>query len=232
MRCRGASARPCCDVAHGHADPPPAPSVIHLERVRVRAGTRTLLHVPRLSIAAGERVAVVGPNGAGKSTLLRLLTGMVVAMQGRVRVLGQGVRTGSGGAAVTVAVAVPAPTGRRGDAGTAPGAATERARERSRRCAGAPAGRRRVAELVPRSTRAAGRRRRCGAGTLGLADRATRAPTDSPAGERQKVGLARLQTAARPARAGRRADFGARPAGTKQVCERCWRPPPGPTGRS
>jgi len=63
--------------------------VIRLERVRVQAAGRTLLQVPRLSIAAGERVAVVGPNGAGKSTLLRLLTGMVVAEQGRVQVLGR-----------------------------------------------------------------------------------------------------------------------------------------------
>jgi len=63
--------------------------MIHLERVCVQAGSRTLLRVPRLSIAAGERIAIVGPNGAGKSTFLRLLTGMAVAAQGRVRVLGQ-----------------------------------------------------------------------------------------------------------------------------------------------
>jgi tungstate transport system ATP-binding protein len=41
--------------------------------LRVVRGGRTILDVPELSVAAGERVAVVGPNGAGKSTLLRCL---------------------------------------------------------------------------------------------------------------------------------------------------------------
>ncbi len=67
----------------------PEHAVIQLERVAVQAGPRTVLQVSQLSIAPGERVAVVGPNGAGKSTLLRLLTGMVGATQGRVRVLGR-----------------------------------------------------------------------------------------------------------------------------------------------
>jgi tungstate transport system ATP-binding protein len=36
-------------------------------------GGRTVLHVPRLQVAAGRTLAVIGPSGAGKSTLLRLL---------------------------------------------------------------------------------------------------------------------------------------------------------------
>jgi phosphonate transport system ATP-binding protein len=66
----------------------PAPA-IEIDQLVVRAGERMLLNVPRLRIAAGERVAIVGANGAGKSTLLRVLNGFVPVGQGRVRVLGR-----------------------------------------------------------------------------------------------------------------------------------------------
>lgn len=46
------------------------------------------LIVPRLQIAAGERVAILGPIGAGKSTLLRLLSGLYHPQQGRVMIDG------------------------------------------------------------------------------------------------------------------------------------------------
>lgn len=45
-----------------------------------------------LSIAAGERVALIGPSGAGKSTLLSLLNGTLLPSAGQVRVLGQDLR--------------------------------------------------------------------------------------------------------------------------------------------
>ncbi len=44
--------------------------------------------VPKLQIAAGERVAILGPIGAGKSTLLRLLSGLYHPQQGRVMIDG------------------------------------------------------------------------------------------------------------------------------------------------
>ncbi|MFA6312185.1 MAG: ATP-binding cassette domain-containing protein [Sterolibacterium sp.] len=50
---------------------------------------RILLDIDRLSIAHGERVAIVGHNGAGKSTLLRLLSGFMCPVHGTAEVLGR-----------------------------------------------------------------------------------------------------------------------------------------------
>ena len=47
-----------------------------LAGVRHRYGSRTVLDIPRLSVARGETLGVIGPSGAGKSTLLRLLQGL------------------------------------------------------------------------------------------------------------------------------------------------------------
>jgi len=51
-------------------------------------GVRVLDKV-RLTLPAGEFLAVLGPNGGGKSTLLRVLLGLVKPGGGSVRVLGQ-----------------------------------------------------------------------------------------------------------------------------------------------
>ncbi len=46
------------------------------------------LEIPKLGIAAGEKVAVIGPSGLGKTTLLHLLAGVLVPETGRITVDG------------------------------------------------------------------------------------------------------------------------------------------------
>lgn len=47
-----------------------------------------IVHVPEWSVAEGERVALLGPSGCGKSTLLHLLSGIIKADEGEIRVCG------------------------------------------------------------------------------------------------------------------------------------------------
>lgn len=49
-------------------------------------GGRFHLSVPQLSVAPGERVAVVGPSGTGKTTLLNLVAGILRPERGRITV--------------------------------------------------------------------------------------------------------------------------------------------------
>ena len=54
------------------------------ERIRHSYGGETVLDVQRISLHAGELLAVLGPNGAGKSTLLRVLAMLEKPTSGRV----------------------------------------------------------------------------------------------------------------------------------------------------
>jgi len=60
--------------------------VLVFERVVQRFGARTVLDELSLTVAAGERVALVGPSGAGKTTLFRLAYGAFAPTAGRVLV--------------------------------------------------------------------------------------------------------------------------------------------------
>jgi osmoprotectant transport system ATP-binding protein len=71
----------------------PAPAIISFEDVSQTFGQRRVLDHLRLSVAAGEFLAVVGPSGAGKTTLLRLINRLAEASEGAVRVEGEDVRT-------------------------------------------------------------------------------------------------------------------------------------------
>jgi len=47
------------------------------------------LRLPSLSLAAGERLAIVGPSGSGKTTLLNLVAGILRPDRGRITVAGE-----------------------------------------------------------------------------------------------------------------------------------------------
>ena len=61
-------------------------AVLRLVDLRHRRGTREVLGIERLEVAAGERLAVLGHNGAGKTTLLRLLAGLETPSAGTVEI--------------------------------------------------------------------------------------------------------------------------------------------------
>jgi ATP-binding cassette subfamily C protein LapB len=48
----------------------------NIEKLQFSHGLTSALNIPRLHIAAGEKIGVLGPIGSGKTTLLRMLSGM------------------------------------------------------------------------------------------------------------------------------------------------------------
>lgn len=64
-------------------------AAIELRGVAVHVGASQLLSGIDLTVASGERVAVIGPSGAGKTTLLRLCAALAWPSEGRVVVLGE-----------------------------------------------------------------------------------------------------------------------------------------------
>lgn len=62
-----------------------------VERAAVVYGRHRVLDEVDISVALGERVAVIGPSGAGKTTLFRLVAGLAKPAEGRVITLGHDV---------------------------------------------------------------------------------------------------------------------------------------------
>lgn len=69
------------------------PDLYQLNGVKQSYAGRTVLDVERLSVTAGEILAIVGPSGAGKSTLLRLLNFLESPTAGTILFEGQPVPT-------------------------------------------------------------------------------------------------------------------------------------------
>ena len=65
--------------------------MLRVEGLRAGYGTTPVLQDLDLSVAAGERVAVLGRNGVGKTTLLKTLMGQLPLMAGSVTFDGQDV---------------------------------------------------------------------------------------------------------------------------------------------
>ena len=76
--------------AQDAADAPPVLQCAGLRKRYGRGPTAiTVLRGVELSVAAGERIAIVGRSGAGKSTLLNLLGGLDLPSAGKVLVCGE-----------------------------------------------------------------------------------------------------------------------------------------------
>ena len=61
----------------------PSPPLLQLTDIALTFGGTPLLEGAELSVAAGERVALVGRNGSGKSTLLRIAAGLIEPDRGQ-----------------------------------------------------------------------------------------------------------------------------------------------------
>jgi len=63
--------------------------MLKLEAFRAGYGPTTVLDGLSLTVAPGERVAMVGRNGVGKTTTLRTIMGLVPLVGGRIEFLGE-----------------------------------------------------------------------------------------------------------------------------------------------
>ena len=63
-------------------------TLLELEDVTARYGKATALNGVSLRVQAGEVVSVLGANGAGKTTMTRVITGLLSAASGEVRMSG------------------------------------------------------------------------------------------------------------------------------------------------
>jgi len=63
--------------------------MIELENITKRFGTKVAVDNLDLKMEAGELFAILGPNGAGKTTTIKMITGLLRADEGSIRVCGK-----------------------------------------------------------------------------------------------------------------------------------------------
>ncbi|MCH9011381.1 MAG: heme ABC transporter ATP-binding protein [Chloroflexi bacterium] len=63
--------------------------MLSIERLAFSYGDKTIIDGLDLEVRPGELVGIVGPNGTGKSTLLRLISGVLKADSGVIRLKGK-----------------------------------------------------------------------------------------------------------------------------------------------
>ncbi|MBU3693763.1 MAG: ABC transporter ATP-binding protein [Rhodocyclaceae bacterium] len=63
--------------------------LLHIDKLHVAYGRIEALRGVSLTLAAGERLALIGANGAGKTTLLKAVAGLLAGKQGQIQLDGQ-----------------------------------------------------------------------------------------------------------------------------------------------
>lgn len=62
--------------------------LLHADNLTVERGTRTVINDLSFTAKAGEALLLVGPNGAGKTTLIRTLAGFIAPSRGSISIKG------------------------------------------------------------------------------------------------------------------------------------------------
>ena len=139
-----------------------------------RYGAAPALRLPEWNVAQGERWLVLGASGSGKTTLLHALAGLIRPSEGRIEVAGRDLRAISGSEidrwrAATVGIVLQA-------LHLLKHLSVRDNLRLAQYLARAPQDDARIAEAL---------------GTLGVADKAARKPSELSQGEQQRVAIAR-----------------------------------------
>ena len=66
-------------------------SIIQFENVSLAYGNRLILDNINFTINKGQIFGMLGPNGVGKSTIFNLMTGLISAGSGKIKIAGEDV---------------------------------------------------------------------------------------------------------------------------------------------
>ena len=67
--------------------------MIQINNLHKAYGRNKVLSDINLVFEAGQSVALIGPNGSGKTTLIKIILGLVLSNEGKVKVLGKNIAT-------------------------------------------------------------------------------------------------------------------------------------------